>query len=294
MVLGRWTCWVWVLGLVVAAGCASGAPAERSSGRLEGGLLGLEDERAAWMGWEAQSAEQIWPLGVGDDADVVVFDAWEVTDASFREQVWDVVFHGLWPLSDPQREGPAAEAVQMALMVLDPLGEATRFELSFFMRADGAREGVVLRIFSEGEVGPGVWVEASGVPGEGVSEWRVRVEPAVEESSGLAMRWHKDEARWVGLGAMDAQAEPTDAAAWAQPERWVLEALHLVLWEEVTGAAFVSPAFDHRRASAWEASAQARVGLWPARHGGTWRERQLDEYPARSVFWPRGMPQGFE
>ncbi|TXD34121.1 hypothetical protein FRC96_14560 [Lujinxingia vulgaris] len=291
MAIGR----VWLVGLMIAAGCASGAPVERSSGRLEGGLLGLEDEREAWMGWESRPVAQMWPLGAREDAEVVVFEAWEVGDPAFREQVWDVVFHGLWPLSDPQGRGPAAEAVQMALMVLDPLSESTRFELSFFMRADGGREGVVLRIFSmKEEVGPGVWVEASGVPGEGVSEWRVRVDPAVDESAGLAMRWRKEGARWVGLGAADAQAEPVDAVAWAQPETWVIEALQQVLWEQVTGALYVSPQFEQRRASAWEASADERVGLWPARHGGAWRERQLDEYPARSVFWPRGMPGGFE
>ncbi|RVU46956.1 hypothetical protein EA187_07415 [Lujinxingia sediminis] len=294
MALGRWTGRVWLLGLMVAAGCASGAPVERSSGRLEGGLLGLEDERVGWMGWEARPVEKMWPLGLRDDAEVVVFEAWDVVDPVFREQVWDVVFHGLWPLRDRQGASPAAEAVQMALMVLDPLNETTRFELSFFMRADGGREGVVLRIFSMKEVGPGVWVEASGVPGEGVSEWRVRVEPAVEESAGLAMLWRKDGASWEGMGAADAQAEPADAAAWAQPENRVVAALQQVLWEQVTGAAFVSPEFDHHQSSVWEASEAERVGLWPARHGGEWRERQLDEYPARSVFWPRGMPGSFE
>ena len=225
---------------------------------------------------------------------MVVFEAWEVEDPEFREQVWDTVFHGLWGLSAPEGEGPAAEAVQMALMVLDPRSEATRFELSFFMSQDRAQEGVVLRIFSVGEVGPGVWIEgARELRGEGF-EWRLRVLPAVEESAGLAMRWLQEGGSWRGFGVGDAGAEPEVEEAWAQPEGWVLAAFQELLWDRVSEGDFVSPAFEHQELEAWETSSEARVGLWPARHGGTWRAREINEYPANSVFWPRGLPEAFE
>ncbi|RAL23907.1 hypothetical protein DL240_07100 [Lujinxingia litoralis] len=288
-----WLRWMLFGGLALGAvACATPSDAPRSSGRLKGGLLGLESTRAPWMDWTAVPARQMWPLGMEGQDDVVVFEAWEVVDDGFREHAWDAIFRVLLSLDVPQAQG---DAVQMALMVLDPKREETRFELSFFMSESAGREGVVLRVYATGEVGPGVWVEGARELGGKAMEWRMRVEPAVEESRGLSVKWRQEQGQWVATYVADATREPTGPADGDHVVRpHDVATLQTAIWEQVIEQRFVSPEMEYRLlALPEEGATPLRRGLWPIRHGGSWRERRIDEYPNDSVFWPRGMPDAF-
>ncbi len=268
-----------LVSLATACTTAAPEPGSLSKGPLPGGLMGYHGEdHEPWSDWERRDAVpmEVTPRG----ADIVVFDAWEITDWDARERFFDATFHVLSFVRTavPAEHHPGLHAT-LALLAADD--DALRMEIAFFTREDASAEGLVLRVVEPG--GSGVWIEAERPAGDDTAPrwWTLRVEPAFTEAPGLTLHWTTDDTDAVHLGPT-AVADPQPSTldhSWAP----VLALWEENLWDAVTQRSHVVPDFDPHRPD----PATPLGPGWPPALGLEITPRGLSDFLPHSVFWPR-------
>lgn len=261
--------------------CASKTqPEDLSSGTLQGGLLGFDQEfEPRWTEWSAdipadmEVDERLQPT--------TVFDVWPIDDPRFVEPLWDALFHLLGVVKNAQISDEQAVVVQSLMIRLDPgLGD-NHHEISFVSQAEGQAEGIVLRIVSP--EGPGIWLEAHRRAGqsERPASWVLRLEPAAREEAGLTVWWDRGDQEWQVRCADEAGARRQHRSLEGSNWEEMFLLLEAAFWDRISGRDYLEPGFE---VAAFEAKPMGEG--WPSALGETVQQREISDFLADTVFMP--------
>lgn len=249
-------------------------------------MLGLGSNDPFWTDWQHRPPNLALPLA-NYPGELQIFDAWSITDKTYRNQLFDSLFVLIQSLlAIPGADHNGLEVI--LILLSESLLDNAHLELTFFDHIGlNHFEGIVLSVVDPRGTGLTLTVVRNLDAPPTPSLVTLRLEPGFQDHPGLALfaslaNDDSTPSNYTNSWAPTADANPDQALPLNLNLDPYFASIHNILWHNVTHEASLNPPFDFTL----QQNDFLATG-WPAHLGLDLTDRGLQSLQQNSAFWPR-------